>query len=486
MKMFETSNPILSLLCGLMLVWCLLVFVGDAVAQAPRSPSARQKAAKQSGKVTSGKKATKQVGSAASGKKAQPRVRPAVAKPLPRRANKPAVPKRRRFRRPVANDLYLATMGGGNWLFTYFGHNAIRVRSRRGSSDVSYNFGTFGFPSGFKNGIKALYEYLQFKMKYWLGLHGYRFSIYWYRRQDRDYYIRSIYLTPQENIQLVRYLRWHALPKNKYYRYHHYTNNCSTKVRDALAKFVGPEFKKRAMVKRGRTYRSMVMEKMSPNPIVKFLMDFGMGPMTDVQRTWWEEMFLPERLDEYVSQPFWEKLRGRPLVGPKMQLHIRRAKLAWWGKVQPSTWTYLFLVLWGLLGLLLWNSRFFRTWIRMSLLVFGLLGAALTFMLTLTKFPEPPGNANIFFYHPLHWYVWWKLGTKRWSASPLWRVRIRWYFAIHTGGALLYLLLKLLGAVPLQLNLHFILLVAVTFGLTTAQMWRNFDWGVVQTHDKSE
>lgn len=387
----------------------------------------------------------------------------------------------KRTRQYFLFDLYLATMGGGDWLFTYFGHNAIRIRSRRGGEDRNYNFGTFGFLPGFKNGVIALYEYLQFKMKYWLGLQPFRYSIFWYRRQDRDYNIQRLNLTPRENLLFVKYLRNHAKPQNKYYRYHHYTNNCSTKVRDALAKFVGPVFKKRAMKKRGATYRSMVLEKVSPNPILKFLMDFGMGPMTDVQRTWWEEMFLPERLEEYLRQPFWAKLRGRALVGRALVLNKRRAKAGWWNDIMPSFWAYLFLVLWGLLGLGLRSGAWFRTWLRTTMLLFGFLGAALTFMLVFTKFPEPPWNANILFYHPIHWYIWWKLGTQRWVNSPLWRARIRWYFAGHTGLACFYLLLKLVGLVPYQLNLHFILLFVATFGLATFQLWKDKEWGVVSS-----
>lgn len=383
--------------------------------------------------------------------------------------------------RPVFRryDLYLATMREGDWLFTYFGHNALRVRDRRFGEDINYNFGTFGFEPTLQGAFRAIHEYLQFKMKYWLGLQSFSGSIRWYHRQDRTYNIRDLYLTPQEAEKLVRYLRWHAREENRFYPYHHYDNNCSTKVRDALLLIVGPEFQKRALVNRGQTYRRLVMEKVRANPIVAILMDFGMGPPADKELTWWQEMFLPEKVEEYMSQPFWAQIRGKPLVGPARVLTRRKAQPAWWQILTPPVWIYGFTVLWVLSGFLLFSRRTFRTWTRTLLLMMGGLGLALFGMMVFSKFPEPPGNANFFFYHPFHWLVWWWMGKTRWSRYPEYRTRTRWYVAIHVVVAVVYLLLKVIQVVPYQINTHYILFVIATFGLISFQLWRNPDWGVV-------
>ncbi len=404
--------------------------------------------------------------------------KPAGAVPARRRAaHKPWFKgyKRVRYRR---FDLYLATIYDGNFLFTYFGHNAIRMRDRRLGGDINYNFGTFGFDPNFRSIMIALYEYLQFKMKYWLSTISFRSSIKWYRYFDRTYNIRRLNLTTSESRKFAKFLRWHAKEANKYYPYHHYTNNCSTKIRDALLAVLGPEFKKRALVKRSQTYRSLVMEKVRPNPLLAVLMDFGMGPPADRELTWWQEMFLPDRFEEYVAQPWWEKLRGKPLVGEPRFLVKRRTPRAWWQTIYPLTWVIFLTVLWMLGGLALWQSRFFRTWIRSLLLLLGLMGLALLGMMTITRFPEPPGNVNLLFYHPLHFWVWWWMARKRWSLSPLRRTRLRWYFAAHVIGAVVYLLLKVVGLVPYQVNTHYMVFIILTMGLVTLKLWQEPTWGV--------
>lgn len=421
----------------------------------------------------------------AAGRRAQPAkaakagkaVKPTKSAVKRKRTHKPWFKgyRRVRYRR---YDLHLATIYDGNFLFTYFGHNAFRVRDRRFGGDINYNFGTFGFEPNFKAIMTALHEYLQFKLKYWVSTTSFRRTVKWYRYFDRTYNIRRLNLTNKEANKIAKFLRWHIKEENKYYPYHHYTNNCSTKVRDILLLALGSDFKKRALVKRGRTYRSMVMDKVRPNPLLAILMDFGMGPPADRELTWWQEMFLPERLEEYVTQPWWEKERGRPLVGQARFLVKRKQQRALWQTIYPVTWVILFTVLWMLAGLALFRSRFFRFWLRSLLVMLGLLGLALFGMLVFTKFPEPPGNVNILFYHPLHFWVWWWMARKRWSLSPLRRMRIRWYFAAHVIGAVVYLLLKAINVVPYQINAHYMVFIILTMGLICFQLWRNPDWGV--------
>src|SRR3546814_18202698 len=39
--------------------------------------------------------------------------------------------------------------------------------------------------------------------------------------------------------ELAQFLAWNALPENAYYHYDYFTDNCSTRVRDALDKALG-------------------------------------------------------------------------------------------------------------------------------------------------------------------------------------------------------------------------------------------------------
>ena len=361
--------------------------------------------------------------------------------------------KKRRYR------VRLLTIGQGDWLFTYFGHNAIRLTDLRLQRDLNFNFGTFGGD----NPAKLVMDYIQFRMRYWLSLAYPGLALRRYRDKDRSYRERDILLTPTESHKLATYLRTHALRKNRFYSYHHYTSNCSTKIRDALLKVIGPSFKEKAMIKRGATYRKLVMQKTRPNPFVMLFMDFGMGPYADRELTWWEEMFLPDKLESYMASTFWKQKRGRPLVSKVNHSYKRKAGAPW--PFEPISLIYLQLMVLAGLGFWLRKGRRFRVWARWVFAWFALLGSILAFMMFLTKMPEPPSNANIILFHPFHWMIWWWASKKRW-ALPEVQQMVRWYLIIHVVLGALYLLLKLVGIVPVQTNMHYIVYAMGLFGLT--------------------
>lgn len=365
----------------------------------------------------------------------------------------------------------LVTMGLGKWLFTFFGHNGLRVVTRRGR-DVVYNFGTFDMGKP----MQLVWNYLHFRLRYRLSVISERTSRYIYRVTDRTYRSRRLLLTPDETRKLVMHLREHNLPKNRYYNYHHYFNNCSTKVRDALRKVLGEEFYKRAQVKRGASFRKDVMEHMKANPVVAVLMDFGMGPPADRPTRWWDEMFLPTRLESYLLDPYWAKKRGRPLVGPERIGYKRKGPMP--RPFSPATFWWIVALAWLLLAMVLYPKTALRWYLRIVLFVFGMLGLCLLFMMVVTKFPEPPGNANIVWFHPLHLVMWWWIGRKRWMrATAKRREWIRWYFTAHAGAAVLYLLLKLVSVVPFQQNTHYVVFALFVFGIGALRLSREGDWG---------
>jgi hypothetical protein len=377
--------------------------------------------------------------------------------------------------------LYLATMGTGHWLFTYFGHNAIRIHDRQRGTDINYNFGTFSIDPSIAGIWKMLREYLQFSMQYWLSEERYHWSLSRYRHEDRTYWLRELFLTEAEAERLVGHLREHALPQNRNYPYHHYTNNCSTKLRDALALALGKEFLHQAQVKRGQTYRKLVLERMKDNPIVMIGMDFGMGPPADRELTWAEEMFLPEKLDEYVAAAFWQQHRDRALANSETIVYRRQHPPAWW-PISPTSFVYLWALCWALLGLALWRSRFFRWWMRLLLLKMSILGFALALMMFGSKFPEPPGNANILFFHPLHLLAWWWLSKRRWpKISSRLRSAVRTYLYLHLAVGLVYLLLKAIGIAPHQVNLHYVIFAMASLGLAAAKLRSDPTWGGVES-----
>ena len=359
--------------------------------------------------------------------------------------------------------LRLVTIDEGDWLFTYFGHNAIMVKSPYYSASRGYNFGTFVV----RDVVKLLNQYLQYNLQYWLSVQSESLMLYIYKRENRTYRERILQLTAKEKRVMLEHLREHSKPENKKYQYHHYTNNCSTKIRDAFAKAIGPDFHKYAQQKRGWTYRKHVMRKMKSNIGIMLFMDWGMGPFADKPLTLWEEMFLPDVFEAYVSADFWKNIRGRTLVGRPRRLLTRN-------KGKPFGWNvrivvYGFFFFCFLLGLYTFRKRAFRFWLRTFMLFMTLSGAALFFMIFFTKMPEPPKNANVLFFHPFHVFAWWFLARKRWYTAKV-TAFLKRYFLAHVALGVMYLFCKLIGQVPLQLNLHYFVFGIGLFGLAFARL----------------
>ncbi len=355
---------------------------------------------------------------------------------------------RRRWMGKHRYEFELITIGQGDWLFTYFGHNAIHMRDFLNRRNINFNFGTFSV----RRPWRLIKNYLQFKMRYWLGIEDYHLAIMRYAWMDRTFEARKLFLTEKESRILGHYLYNHAKFENRFYDYHHYKSNCSTKIRDGLALALGKVFREHARKKRGWTYRKHIREKMKPNPLIMLFMDFGMGPMADHPLTWWEDMFLPDQLEAYLAAPFWKKIRHRPLVSAPKILYKRTKAPPWNWNVNALIYGQILLIL--LLAFGLWNKESFRSFFRWVIFFMAVFGSLLAFLMFATKMPEPPNNANILLFHPLHWWAWWMLSKRRFQQPQnlLWLKR---YFALHLVLGSLYLLLKLTPLVPVQTNLHY-------------------------------
>ena len=98
--------------------------------------------------------------------------------------------------------------------------------------------------------------------------------------------------------------RWrNAPPENARYRYDYFTDNCSTRVRDALDRALGGALHQQ-MVGRshGNTFRSEAVRLASPRLWMWLGFDIGLGPYADAPLSRWEEAFVPMRLADSLRE----------------------------------------------------------------------------------------------------------------------------------------------------------------------------------------
>ena len=212
----------------------------------------------------------------------------------------------------------VVTMGPGEIFWERFGHDAIVVDDPAQGEPISYNFGFFdlaekGFVGRFVRG----------EMQYMLVALPLADDMQYYRDVGRGATLQWLDLDPAQARRLAADLAENARPENARYRYDYYTDNCATRVRDALDRALGGTLRRQMEPRSsGDTYRTESVRLASPAPWMWLLFDIGLGPYGDRPLSRWEQGFLPRRLaDDLRVAKIGD---GRPLVVAETQLLPQR------------------------------------------------------------------------------------------------------------------------------------------------------------------
>ncbi|TKS55340.1 DUF4105 domain-containing protein [Luteimonas yindakuii] len=225
----------------------------------------------------------------------------------------------------------VVTMQPGEIFFERFGHNAIVVDDPALPAPVSYNFGYFdltepGFVGNFVRG----------DMEYMLVALPLAEDLAYYHDVGRGVSIQWLDLDAGEATALAARLAQNALPENARYRYDYFTDNCSTRVRDALDGALDGLLQRHLQGRsRGNTYRGDAVRLASPATWMWLGFDIGLGPLADRPNALWEDAFVPMRLADALRGL--RRDDGRPLVAEETQLLPHRlapepadAPRNWW------------------------------------------------------------------------------------------------------------------------------------------------------------
>ncbi len=183
----------------------------------------------------------------------------------------------------------LVTYGPGSVYWERFGHDAIQIRDRVSGESVDFNYGVFDFDErGF------FWNFARGVMHYMIDAEPSAADESSYVDDGRSVTIQRLALTPAQAASLRDYLLWNLQPQNVVYDYNYLTNNCATRVRDALDRALGGAIRAALVPRRATlTYRQEIVRLMSPQPWLMLPMDLGMGPMADQPLDAWQESFLP-------------------------------------------------------------------------------------------------------------------------------------------------------------------------------------------------
>lgn len=358
---------------------------------------------------------------------------------------------------PGGAPIELATMAPGEIYWQRFGHNALLVG---GPDGVSYNFGYFDFEQpGFLRRFalgRMLYQALALPAP--LDLGG-------YREEGRSVVLQSLALDPVQSGRLRAELAEAVRPENRDYLYEYFRANCSTRIRDAIDRAVDGELRRQTAGRsRGFTYRMHAMRLAEGNAWLALVIDLGLGPDADRRLSFWEEMFIPGMLRQYLALV--EMPDGRPLVSAEREWHtgtLPSPPLLPADRRLPHALAGIalaFLVLSGSRRAVAGSARWRRglavaggTWHLLA----GLAGLVLLLLWTVTDHVAAHGNENLFLLSPLSLLLawpWWRQAAA--GRRPGLAARtLAWLVLVS---ALLGLAAKALPQVFAQANLHWALL----------------------------
>lgn len=307
----------------------------------------------------------------------------------------------------------LATFSPGDDVPSWFGHAGLVVEDRRLNESRLYNYGMFNFDSD------MLLRFARGRLWFWVAPTSVPRTYRLYEELDRDIRVIELNLPEEKRGEVASFLAENVRPENREYLYHHYDDNCATRLRDVIDMAVDGQFYETYGNKEGRmTLRDHTRRHSSHVPPMDWLLMFLMNGSIDSPTTVWEEMFLPEELEKRVLEFQWVDEEGQLRDLALREHEVYRSEDREPVPQEPRVHWYWWLLVGlgvGTAGLLIgWQSRRrpgrmarigYGTYHLLVGLVVGGLGLVAGIMALLTDHTVTYWNLNLFWANPLTFVV---------------------------------------------------------------------------------
>lgn len=305
-------------------------------------------------------------------------------------------------------EISLVTFGPGDTLTEWWGHTALVVEDKAQREARLYNYGMFGFSTGF------VHKFVQGRLEFWVEDTPYVVPTYrLYQSLNRSVRIQVLNLTPEQAVVLAQSLATNVLPENREYLYQHYTDNCSTRPRDLIDRAFGGQMLEASKQPGRMTIRHHTRRYSQVSPPMMLVLDYLQNDELDRPNTLKEEAFLPDELERQLDAL--QVTRADGSVVPAV------AKKSTWfeAKREPTpqsapSWTVWLVLVGGGVGLLALalghlgrgGQRFPRVLLGLLHVLLGLtLGVFGLFLFLVGLFTDHTvahRNENLFLVNPLH------------------------------------------------------------------------------------
>jgi hypothetical protein len=180
-------------------------------------------------------------------------------------------------------------MGPGDQLYIWWGHIGLIIEDSLSGESNFYDWGVFSFENE-----NFFLNFALGRLLYTCAVSPSENNINRNIRTNRDVTVYTLDLLPEKKMEILRYADTNMLPENRDYWYHHFNDNCATRIRDIVDLATDGAFKARYENEASPyTLRQLVRATTWSSPFFDWSLNFWMGQGIDKPISVWEEMFLP-------------------------------------------------------------------------------------------------------------------------------------------------------------------------------------------------
>jgi len=305
----------------------------------------------------------------------------------------------------TSTEVWLLTYGPGEIYWQRFGHNAIWIRDPGLGLDHVFNFGFFDFEQE-----NFFLRFLQGRLLYFSAAQPAQREFSNYIDENRSIRAQRLKLSPEQSLLLVEYLVDEVQPENRDYLYDYYSNNCSTRVRDALDLALdGALAGSFRPVMGAQNWRDHTRRLTAEDFWLYLGLEIVLGARIDQPISRWDEFFIPSELAASLAvmeHPGADGLQSLVLEDVMLYQSSLKAPPA----APGNWWPRYLLVSMGLLAIAWLACRLLRALnpvmlVQGWLLLSGLTGVIMFIFWFFTDHVAVSQNLNLLVFNPLWWVV---------------------------------------------------------------------------------
>lgn len=192
----------------------------------------------------------------------------------------------------------LLTCAPGEELYSTFGHTAVRITDSTSGMDLVFNYGTFDFddPDFYTKFVRG-------KLEYFLSYSDLQSFLYTYQMEKRSVTEQELNISCEEKQAFFLAVQNNLKAENKFYKYDFLYDNCTSRVRDLIKKYVAGFKVNKPLIEKGTTSRDLLYEYLDKGgkPWSKLGIDVLLGKKLDEPIDNDHAMFLPDYLMKAVD-----------------------------------------------------------------------------------------------------------------------------------------------------------------------------------------